>query len=354
MPKNIVVCCDGTGNEYGNENSNVLRLFGLIVRDGERQVGYYDPGLGTMSGIPALTKTVRAIDKTLGLAFAKGITSNIEDAYIYLMDRYEPGDRIFLFGFSRGAYTVRALAAMIHACGLLEKGSENMVPYASKMFKRPVDPNLRPGFRLTFSRECKPHFLGVWDTVSSVGWIYDQVKLPYTANNPDLSVLRHAVSIDERRCFFRQNLFGKGYAGQDIKEVWFAGVHSDVGGGYPEPESGLAKIPLTWMVREAVAAGLLIDEAVYAETLPSTSNDTFVAPDPLGPVHESLSGAWRIAEYFPKRYYNYELGRETWKIPMGETRRMREDCVVHASVVERMSGLRYRPPNLPGTYRVEE
>jgi uncharacterized protein (DUF2235 family) len=348
VAKNIVVCCDGTGNEYGDCNSNVMKLFRMVIRDDTQQAGYYNPGLGTLSTVPALTKVKRGIDKTLGLAFGKGIAHNIEDAYRYLMDHYEDGDRIYLFGFSRGAYTVRALAAMLHVCGLLEKGSLNMIPYASKLFKQNTAAEIREGFRETFSRSCPIHFLGVWDTVSSVGWIYDQLKLPFTANNPDVAVLRHAVSIDERRCFFRQNLLGNGFPHQDIQEIWFAGVHSDVGGGYPERESGLAKIALQWMLSEAMEHGLLVDAAAAAQMLPQTGNDRFSAPDPAGPIHESLTGPWWIAEYTPKKHYSHRKGANEFKIPAGERRQIPEGARIHPSVFARRDALSdYNPPNLP-------
>lgn len=110
-------------------------------------------------------------------------------------------------------------------------------------------------------RECKPWFVGVFDTVSSVGWIENPVRLPYTADNPDIEYGRHAIAIDERRAFFRTNLWRRrgnppASGPRDLKQVWFPGVHSDVGGGYPESESGFSKIALKWMVDEAVAAGL--------------------------------------------------------------------------------------------------
>src|SRR5262245_58623619 len=122
MAKNIVVCCDGTGNEYGENNTNVVKLFRMIEKDPRSQIAYYDPGVGTLSAPAALTKLTKALTKLLGLAFAYGVSTNLEDAYEYLMDKFEPGDKVFLFGFSRGAFTVRALAGMLNKCGLLEKG----------------------------------------------------------------------------------------------------------------------------------------------------------------------------------------------------------------------------------------
>jgi uncharacterized protein (DUF2235 family) len=215
------------------------------------------------------------------------------------MRNFEPGDNVYVFGFSRGAYTARSLCGMLHAVGLLTLGNEGLTPYAIRMIKqRKIDFDVAFDFKRTFSRECKPHFVGVWDTVSSVGWVYNAVRFPFTAvtHNPDLAVVRHAISIDERRAFFRQNLFGKpADPKQDVKEVWFAGVHSDVGGSYPEAESQLSKIALRWMICEAELAGLAVDQTRKAEILGGKPPN--VAPDPNSKnQHESLHGLWWIAE----------------------------------------------------------
>ena len=125
MGKNIVICCDGTGNEYGRNNTNVVKLYASIVRD-EEQVAFYDPGVGTFS---FLGRTLgRQVGMLLGKAFGAGLQQNIEDTYRYLMDRFQPGDKVFLFGFSRGAYTVRSLAGMLHRCGLLQRGASTSFP----------------------------------------------------------------------------------------------------------------------------------------------------------------------------------------------------------------------------------
>jgi uncharacterized protein (DUF2235 family) len=179
-----------------------------------------------------------------GLAFGTGLTWKVQEAYIYLMDFWEPGDQVFLFGFSRGAYTVRVLAGLLHTLGLLPRGNQNLVPYVVRLFNaiRKAGTHeesdrarayweLCNAFRWTFvrpvpgssdDRRFHVHFLGVWDTVSSVGWVWDPLKFPYTAHNPSIAIIRHAVSVDERRWFFRQNLMeqrGK----QDFKELWFPG-----------------------------------------------------------------------------------------------------------------------------------
>ena len=154
MPKNIVVCCDGTGNEYGSNSTNVVKLYEAIVRDAD-QVAFYDPGVGTFS---FLGRTLgRRVGRTLGKAFGAGL----------LMDRYEPGDRLYLFGFSRGAFTVRALAGMLNLCGLLQKGSLNLVPYASRIYNDRARHDMASGFRRTYCHDCRPHLIGVWDTVGS-------------------------------------------------------------------------------------------------------------------------------------------------------------------------------------------
>ena len=171
MAKNVVVCCDGTGNEFGESNSNVVKLYKTLVR-GPSQVCYYHPGVGTMGARNALSPIGKWWTRILGLAFGYGISDNLADAYQFLMRTFEPGDHLYVFGFSRGAYTARALCGMLHAVGLLTQGNEALIPYAIRMIKRKkIDFGIAADFKKTFSRECKPHFVGVWDTVSSVGWV---------------------------------------------------------------------------------------------------------------------------------------------------------------------------------------
>ena len=108
MPKNIVICCDGTGNEFGRSNSNVVKLYSILQHD-SAQIAYYHPGVGTMGSRNALSKVDKLWTKLIGLAFGYGISDNVADAYQFLMRNFEPGDQVFVFGFSRGAYTARAL-----------------------------------------------------------------------------------------------------------------------------------------------------------------------------------------------------------------------------------------------------
>lgn len=127
MPKNIVICCDGTGNEVGDTNSNVVKLYGALIINNE-QVGYYHPGVGTMGAPNAITRVGKQWTGLKGLAFGYGLMGNVGDAYKFLMNTYAEGDRIFLFGFSRGAYTVRAVAGVLHMFGLLCPGNEDRSP----------------------------------------------------------------------------------------------------------------------------------------------------------------------------------------------------------------------------------
>jgi uncharacterized protein (DUF2235 family) len=362
VAKNIVLCCDGTGNEFGDRNSNVVKLYSTLVIDSERQVGYYHPGVGTMGAPSAHNKISKAWSVLMGLAFGAGLLANVGDAYRYLMNVYEDGDKVFIFGFSRGAYTARALAGVLHMFGLLCPGNDGLIPYIIRLYAKRTRSaagmthtfQVATGFKATFCRQCPLHFVGVWDTVSSVGWIWDPVKLPYTAQNPDMANGRHAVSIDERRCYFRNNLWGAELPGQSLKQVWFAGVHSDIGGSYTEAESGLSKITLEWMLCEALPAGLLVDSLKAEQVLGRIPPPPPTAPDPKAETHNSLTWAWWILEFFPHSYYDPVLKRAKWRIPFGARRFIPEESVLHVTVDEKLRlDQKYRPPNLPANSKTE-
>jgi uncharacterized protein (DUF2235 family) len=243
---------------------------------------------------------------------------------------------------------------MIHMYGLVQKGNEPLIQYILKMFKKKrrsdADFKLADLFKVTFSRSCKIHFVGVWDTVSSVGWLYDPLTLPFTAMNPDIEIGRHAVSIDERRCAFRQNLWTLDPKHpQNIRQLWFAGVHSDVGGGYPEPESGLAKIALEWMLDEAEAEGLMVNPGKKNRVLGITDS-AMAKPNYLAQMHRSLKGWWWILEVFPRRHFDTRLSppKWRWKIPLAAPRYIAPTSEFHPSVIERMhEDATYRPINVP-------
>lgn len=361
MAKNIVLCCDGTCNEYGRRITNVLKLYSILPKSTSDQIAWYDPGVGTFALPAALTSIAQHTTKLLGMAFGLGITDNIADAYRYLMNTYRDGDKVFIFGFSRGAYTARAVAAMLRKVGLLEYRNENLIPYAIRMFYYERDHKIYAGFRRRFSRRCNIHFLGLWDTVKSIGWIYNPLTLQFTMRNNIVKVVRHAVAIDERRCFYRQNLWGKPFKDQDVKQVWFAGSHSDVGGAYEESESGLSQITLEWMVQEALKEGLLIDEDRYHTVVPDeTIIDDGVCshtpPDHKGKLHESLRGLWWIPEYMPKLYADrHDEHKRKLKIPGGKRRHIKDGAVIHQSVKSRMNEqtCKYNPENLPDKHEID-
>ncbi len=224
----------------------------MLVKIPNEQVIYYDPGVGTLSDPNFTTPIFKKISIYAGLAFGRGILNNVKKAYLFLMENYEEGDRIFIFGYSRGAYTARVLAGLIHGCGLLDKSHKNLLPHALNIYKKTVlDFEILNKFKKTFSRKCEIDLLGLWDTVSSIGWFYNPRFFPYTTNNQSVKAVRHALSIDERRIFFRPLAWGDAFLKkQDVKEVWFPGMHSDIGGGYLEKESGLSKLSLEWMIQE--------------------------------------------------------------------------------------------------------
>jgi uncharacterized protein (DUF2235 family) len=381
-PKNIVLCCDGTGNKYGDDNSNVVKLY-TCLKDNGYQRCYYHPGVGTM-GDPRHTSWLgRKASIVGGLAFGMGFTDNMADAYRFLMDHYADGDHIYLFGFSRGAYAVRALAGALRVYGLLCKGNEGHLPYLLEMYsarsrdafnkndrKQIKTDSISDGFRETFSRTVPIHFMGIWDTVSSVGGIYDPVKLLYDGQNAIVRKARHAVSVDERRCFFQANLLGEPLCppatpvlaenypdpddhNQDIVQAWFAGVHSDVGGSYTQVESSPAMDALRWMLADAEADGLQINDekrdAIYGGLSPHYPGlvEMNRAAASLNCLHSSLTWKWVPLEAFPHKYFD-EMGKKRWRLtPWPHSREIPDGALLHPSLRHRLAAkLGYKPKNL--------
>jgi len=373
--RNLVVCCDGTNNEFGENNTNVVRLLSLALKRDETQVVFYEPGLGTFPAVGAWTPLQQAFTKLLGSAFGFGLSHNIAVCYDFLVANYKPGDRIYLFGFSRGAYTVRVLAALIHVCGLMRTKNANLAPYVFNLFRKQATrakkkndkAERRTGekqrlrlpvcdeFKRVFCVEPKIHFIGVWDTVSSVGSIFDPFNLPYTRWNPSVETVRHAISIDEKRKFFRTNLWSHSNEFTDVEQLWFAGVHGDIGGGYPERQSGLAKITLKWMLDEAGKAGVAIDDAQLPTVFPEPGEESPLAkPDPAAPMHNELDRwYWKLMQWVPRRYWvrDEKSGQfvRRWNFsPRAMPRFMPPDSEVHPTVCERKQQVPgYDPVNLP-------
>lgn len=352
MSKNIVLCCDGTSNQFSKDRTNVIKLYS-VLQQSDAQVTYYHPGIGTMEPTGALTPLSRGFFKTIEMAVGWGLEYDIRDAYVFLMRTYQPGDKVYMFGFSRGAYTVRAVAALLHAYGLIRPDNESLVPYAVRMMMAIQRANnrglttanndefakyskLSREFKATMCRtDCKPWFVGVFDTVSSVGWLENPLKLPYVTNNPDIQYGRHAIAIDEHRAFFRSHLWRPANSPTpsgpvDVKQVWFPGCHSDIGGGHPESESGLAKLTLEWMIAEAKPAGLLVDDAKVAQVLGRSGGD-YVPPDPNGKLHESLTGFWNVAEFIPKKHFDFATGKTSRRANRYRRRTIPPKSLVHES-----------------------
>lgn len=337
MPRNLVLCCDGTSNRFTSDRTNVLKLCYALVKDPDTQLVYYHPGLGTRAPVGVHTTFGGAWGKLLGLAFGAGLRDDVADAYIFLMNHFREGDRVFLFGFSRGAYTARVIASMLKLYGVSMQGNDALVPYAVQMMwqiskARDKDATRRyfelaKEYRETIAASaCKPHFLGVFDTVNSVGWIGSPLSLPYTRANPDVAVTRHAMAIDERRAFFRVSWFEED-PNRDIRQVWFPGSHGDVGGGLPEAESALSKYTLEWLAREAQGKGLLLDEA-RLQTVLGHKGDGFVPASPRQP-HQSLTGFWMLCEFVPKARWNRQTKRQEFRINLFRRRTMPDDACVH-------------------------
>lgn len=363
--KRIVICCDGTGNSFDtlSEESNVAKLYSSLVLS-ESQIAYYHPGVGTMGAPNASTSIGREWSRFKGLAFGSGLLENVGDAYRFLMDTFADGDQIFLFGFSRGAFTVRVLASLIHVFGLLCAGNHQLIPYILNMYaKRSKEANHKRrtfetdgAFKWQFSHQnaVDIHFCGVWDTVSSYGWIYDPIELPFLGCNPIIRAARHAVSIDERRCYYQDNLWGESQSHQDIRQVWFSGVHSDVGGSYAENESGLSKVALEWMFVEARKFGLEFDQyrakALLGRDVPLPQVlglPDFRMPNIKDRIHNSLHGTWWLLELLP--HQDPHLNVTGFYIPLGRRRQIPNNSFIHESVLQRAD----RSSNLPAMWRKE-
>jgi len=280
--KKLVICCDGTWSRADQgEPTNVVKLaYRVSKRD---QVLFYDQGVGTGN----------SLDRLFGGAFGHGLADNVFDAYRFLIANYEAGDQIFLFGFSRGAYTVRSLAGMIRKCGILRRDA---VEYYTETLRLYRDADTHPDHPeaqrhrdvLSVTPDIPIQFLGVWDTVGALGipirglrWLS---RRKYQFHDTELSAAvrnaAHAVAIDERRAPFTPTLWKPvPKNGQVVKQLWFPGVHSDVGGGYKE--TGLSDCTLEWMMGRASEAGLIFDESMPR-----------LKADACGPIHDSRKGIY--------------------------------------------------------------
>lgn len=269
--KRLVVCCDGTWMASDSVDvSNIEKIARSVDASSANvpQVVHYASGVGARG---------YGLDRLLGGAFGSGLIGNLTETYRFLALNYEPGDEIFVFGFSRGAYTARSLVGMLGRVGLLRARSLNRGRLREAVLryrKMPLDKLAAGASDAEFARDwshkdVQVRFLGVFDTVGALG-IPGPLQRKHRFHDVELGGLvltaRQALAADERRRDFEPSLWRQGPdTTSDVKQVWFEGVHSDVGGGYPE--TGLADTALLWMVREARAQGLGFDLDSLADHL---------------------------------------------------------------------------------------
>lgn len=389
MSRKLIVCLDGTGNEIEANESNILRLYKSLKRS-EDQLVYYNPGVGTLDTRP-FARQLSKPKQLLGLVAGVGLETNVLRAFEFLCHNYRDGDRLYFFGYSRGAYTARVLAGFINDFGLVNPAEFHLVAPAFRAWRRikKDDPRtehaklrmLEKAFQMTHP---PIRFLGLWDTVSSMlqvrlrkGTFVHHASHSSVDNNPSVESVRHVLSIDETRRFFRHQFWepGQTYYGnrfkskndpppQDVKEVWFAGTHTDVAGSIKEERAGLAKITLHWMREELDA--LQVDSLAFRETVynryvlgkedkvTKKMNLKISTPDPHAPIHSQMKYGWFLLEGLPRL-----RRRSRWPdtpsflgyyLPLGQHRYIPPGSVIHPSALARRDNPdnAYDPPNLRG------
>ena len=321
MPKKrIVICADGTWNDPEDDHpTNVLRMARAIRPQdmrGVQQVVFYDWGVGSYYA------------RIRGGVWGLGLQKNIQDCYRFIVQNYDEDDELFLFGFSRGAYTVRALAGLLNKCGILGRDRADLIPEAFSFYKKrgskPGDESAEE-WRQYHCVGCRGEvdFLGAWDTVGALGIptrvlaFVEEQDLFYDAEpGRGVRVARHAVAIDEKRADFEPTLW-EAKEGVDLKQVWFAGVHGDVGGG-GRPKNGrhLSDVALAWMASEAREQGLALEDHLHGDTRDLYTVDS----------QRSYKRYWPL------------LGKHKRKVPVG--------ALVHESVRLRLDEGDYDPAPL--------
>jgi uncharacterized protein (DUF2235 family) len=350
--KRLVVCCDGTWNKPDNENvTNVEKIARTVQSDpsatgGDYQLVYYISGVGAGS---------YEADRLLGGAFGFGLFHNVIACYRFLAQNYAPGDEIFILGFSRGAYTARSVAGMLGAVGLLTKVSlvEEKLPQAVHLYQRTNMPEGAFGegvdeFKHDHCHAAPVTFLGVFDTVGALGvpgFERDAPRFHNVQLGAHVRRARHALAIDETRLKFAPTFWESpeervAAPTEDprVKQVWFEGAHSDVGGGYAE--TGLSDTSLLWMAREAHDAGLVFDTDLLHTYVNSGSDP--IRHDPLNAMYEVDNQILRAKEHLP--------GQHPASAFSGGLRRLTNEHAlsvrVASSAVAHFQGGGYAPANL--------
>lgn len=320
MAKSLVVCCDGTWNTPDQRSgdastpTNVTKVaLAVSARGagGREQRTFYHPGVGT-----------RRWERLRGGAFGFGLSRNVRDTYRFLVQNFDPGDALYFFGFSRGAFTARSAAGLVRNCGILRREHLDRVDEAYRLYRSDRKPAHPRGveatlFRRTYSHEPSIRFIGVWDTVGALGIpinglsLVDIFNRRYQFHDTDLSGsvadAYQALAIDEKRGPFRPTLWKQqadAPPDQHVEQVWFAGVHCDVGGGYRK--HALSDIALLWMVNRATSCGLVFDSDAFTPasgggTGATPLSLTAVTPNPLTPPQDSRRGIYRLIPPFIRR-----------------------------------------------------
>lgn len=400
--KNIVVCLDGTGNQIEENISNVLKLYRSLDKGDTReprQVVFYDQGVGTIGQKGTWGVLSQKAASIWSLATGHGLDDNVLRAYTFIAQNFCQGqvrdadglvsdqfDRIYIFGYSRGAHTARVLAAFIYHIGILKPEQLNLAGAALTAYKRDGsktgETEVSAFRRITQAPSVPIEFLGVWDTVSSMivpredRFLIPTIeKLPNTRSNPGVRVFRHAMAIDEARYMFRLDPWDEGQEfkynvhasgerkDQDCQQVWFAGYHGDVGGGNPRKTSGASQYPLCWMIKEAMIHGLrfnprTVDYVAQGILYTATTEYAYPKPDPLAKLHSSIRSAWTLLEVFPKLARFRETGGKKKRLallgvylPWWEKRAIPEGANIHQSVIDRKSNSDYSPANFPDKFQ---
>ncbi|KAE8404320.1 hypothetical protein BDV37DRAFT_282868 [Aspergillus pseudonomiae] len=419
--RELVLCFDGTGNTFRADGSetNILKIFRMLDRTKDNRYCYYQPGIGMDTTITTRSMVSLALQPfrnlpTAGIldqALASSFDEHVISGYRFLARRWVPGSRIYLFGFSRGAYTARFLNEMLDYAGLISADNEETIPFVWKAFLKYkfADPgqerdDAEASLRLSRETMCRSpglvHFLGLFDTVNSVA----EFALDVSKDNelqPSPKTMRHAVSIDEKRIKFQPVLFepppidgmkakthrvstwaANGEATiskiphpnvkEDFEEVYFAGDHSDVGGGWPSQKTKASQIPLMWMVQEAIRAGLTFDPIQLSKhdcfdpMMGDYDRDILKAAE-QAKIHDSLDYDfgkglevlfWRLMEYMP--FKRTKVGpdgefHETRWHGRGLRRPLPPAAKIHSSVFHRLRYDRdYKPFNLGMGHKDQE
>jgi uncharacterized protein (DUF2235 family) len=281
--RQLVLCFDGTNNNLtgGHKDTNVLKLCKLLDPSPGRQLVYYDPGVGSPGHIPgaiAADKVRSKVEWLWGLTLGKGLYENIAEGYLFLMRNWQPEDDIYVFGFSRGAFTARSLAGIVARFGILRPTLEGMVPTLLQLYfadQRPghyrdIVEQVKQDFCTPEGAKAHVWFAGMWDTVASVGLPLSgrKINASGTIIGKRLDHVRQALALDEHRRSFEHRPYyihpTHDYAstGQSIDQRWFSGAHCDVGGGYPVMAAEMSDHAFLWMLKEAWSLGLRVKPAV--------------------------------------------------------------------------------------------